>query len=308
MSGWVLRELATRLRSCSVVFSAPIWTSLEEILFVYINRGMNMVKAIVAGAAGRMGKRIIHMIHQNREIALAGALDRPDHPSVNQDAGQVAGVGELGIPIVDSLEQVIQQGEVLIDFSNPEATLKNIRMVVLKRLAMVIGTTGITGDRLKEVQTLARKIRCVMAPNMSVGVNVMFKIAAEMARILGKDYDMEILEIHHRTKMDAPSGTAMRLGQILAEAVGRDLEKVGVYRRKGIIGERTDEEIGLQTWRAGDNIGEHTVVFGGTGERLELIHRAHSRDNFARGAIRAALWLVKQPKGLYDMLDVLGLR
>ncbi|MFH1931080.1 MAG: 4-hydroxy-tetrahydrodipicolinate reductase [Pseudomonadota bacterium] len=267
-----------------------------------------MVKAIVAGAAGRMGKRIIHMIHQNREIALAGALDRPDHPSVNQDAGQVAGVGELGIPIVDSLEQVIQQGEVLIDFSNPEATLKNIRMVVLKRLAMVIGTTGITGDRLKEVQTLARKIRCVMAPNMSVGVNVMFKIAAEMARILGKDYDMEILEIHHRTKMDAPSGTAMRLGQILAEAVGRDLEKVGVYRRKGIIGERTDEEIGLQTWRAGDNIGEHTVVFGGTGERLELIHRAHSRDNFARGAIRAALWLVKQPKGLYDMLDVLGLR
>jgi 4-hydroxy-tetrahydrodipicolinate reductase len=158
------------------------------------------------------------------------------------------------------------------------------------------------------VEILAGKIKCVLAPNMSVGVNVMFKIAKDMARILGDDYDMEILEVHHRLKKDAPSGTAMRLAGILAEAVDRDLEKVGVYERKGMIGQRTDDEIGIQTWRAGDITGEHTVMFGGIGERLELTHRAHNRDNFARGAVRAALWVVRQPVGLYDMQDVLGLK
>ena len=267
-----------------------------------------MIKAVVAGAAGRMGKRIIHMIHQNNEISLGGAFERSDHPSINADAGHVAGVGELGVKIAGSLEDVIDQGEILIDFTAPEATLENIRIASPKGLAMVIGTTGIVGDMLKEVETLAGNIQCVLAANMSVGVNVMFRIAGEMAQILGEDYDIEILEAHHRMKKDAPSGTAMRLAQILAGAVGRDLEKVGVYERKGIIGERTDQEIGIQSLRAGDITGEHTVLFGGIGERLELIHRAHNRDNFARGAVRAALWVVKQPKGLYDMQDVLGLR
>jgi len=266
-----------------------------------------MIKAIVAGAAGRMGKRIIHMIQQNEEISLAGAFDRPDHPSINEDAGLAAGLGELHVKIAGSLEDVVEKGDVLIDFTAPQATLENIRGAVPRGLAMVIGTTGITGHMLEEVQDLARRIRCVFAPNMSVGVNVMFKIAGEMARLLGNDYDMEILEVHHRMKKDAPSGTAMRLAHILADSVGRDLEKVGVYERKGIIGKRTDEEIGIQTWRAGDITGEHTVMFGGTGERLELIHRAHNRDNFARGAVRAAIWVMKQPEGLYDMQDVLGL-
>lgn len=267
-----------------------------------------MLKAIVAGAAGRMGQRIINMISQDREVTLAGAFERPDHPSVNQDAGLVAGAGELGVPIMSSLEEVIDNGEVLIDFTTPTVTLENIRMIAPRGLAMVIGTTGISGDILQDVQALAEKIRCVLAPNMSVGVNVMFKIAQEMGQILSRDYDIEILETHHRFKKDAPSGTAMRLAQILAEAVGRDLEKVGVYERKGVIGQRTDDEIGIQTWRAGDITGEHTVMFGGIGERLELTHRAHNRDNFARGAVRAALWVVKQPEGLYDMQDVLGLR
>jgi 4-hydroxy-tetrahydrodipicolinate reductase len=267
-----------------------------------------MMKAIVAGAAGRMGQRIIHMIHQNSEISLGGAFERSDHPSVNKDAGHVAGVGELGIKIAGSLADVVDQGEVLIDFTAPEATLENIRMASSKGRAMVIGTTGITGDMLKEVQTLAGGIQCVQAANMSVGVNVMFRIAREMAKILGEDYDIEILEAHHRMKKDAPSGTAMSLGQVLAGAVGRDLEKVGVYERKGIVGERTDQEIGIQSLRAGDITGEHTILFGGIGERLELIHRAHNRDNFARGAVRAALWVVQQPKGLYDMQDVLGLK
>ncbi len=267
-----------------------------------------MVKTIVAGAAGRMGQRIISMVHQNKETALAGAFERADHPCVNQDAGQVAGLGALGVQIAGSLEELADQGEVLIDFTTPEATLANMRTAVSKGLDMVIGTTGITGENLEEIQRLAGKIRCVLAPNMSVGVNVMFKIAGEMARILGRDYDLEILEAHHRMKKDAPSGTAMRLAQILAEATNRDLGKVGVYERKGMIGERSDDEIGIQTWRAGDITGEHTVMFGGIGERLELTHRAHNRDNFARGAVRAALWVGNQPKGLYDMQDVLGLK
>jgi len=267
-----------------------------------------MIGAIVAGAGGRMGKRIIAMIHGSLDLTLAGAFERPEHPDVNKDAGVVAGVGEMGIKISGSLKEAMEGGEVLIDFSAPKATLENLRIGVPRDLAMVIGTTGFAGDLLEEVTNLAKRIRCVMSPNMSVGVNVMFKIAGEMAGILGADYDMEILEIHHRMKKDAPSGTALRLAQILAGATDRDLEKIGVYGRKGITGERTREEIGIMAWRAGDITGEHTVMFGGVGERLELTHRAHNRDNFALGALKAALWVVKQPKGLYDMQDVLGLR
>jgi 4-hydroxy-tetrahydrodipicolinate reductase len=267
-----------------------------------------MIKVIVAGAAGRMGGRIIHMLHQNTDVALAAAFEHPGSPGVGQDVGQVVGLGELGLTVAASLQEVIDQGDVVIDFTAPQATLENIRVAESQGVAMVIGTTGITGAMLDEVQALGKKIRCVMAPNMSVGVNVMFRIAADMAKILGRDYDMELLEVHHRLKKDAPSGTAMRLAQILAESVDRDIEEVGVYERKGMIGQRTDEEIGLQTWRAGDITGEHTIMFGGIGERLELVHRAHNRDNFARGAIRAAAWVVTMPPGLYDMQDVLGLK
>jgi len=267
-----------------------------------------MIQVMVAGAAGRMGQRIIHMIHQHPETKLSGAFELPENPCVGRDAGLVSGTGELGVAISGSLAEARGGADVLIDFTSPQATLQHIRAAADSGLAMVIGTTGIAGEVLNEVKTHARKIQCVLAPNMSVGVNVMFKIAGEMARILGADYDMEILEVHHRLKKDAPSGTAMRLAQILADAANRDLEQVGVYERKGMIGERSREEIGIQTWRAGDITGEHTVMFGGVGERLELIHRAHNRDNFARGAVRAALWVVQQPKGLYDMQDVLGLK
>ena len=266
-----------------------------------------MIKAIVAGAAGRMGTRIIHMIQQSKNLSLAGAFEQAGHGGIGQDLGQVVGLGDLGIKLSGSLNDIIDLGEVLIDFTTPESTLNNIRAAASRGRAMVIGTTGITGDSLDELTELARKIRCVMAPNMSVGVNVMFRIVGEIARILGDDYDMELLEVHHRLKKDAPSGTAMRLAQILSDAVDRDLDKVAVYERKGMVGERTDEEIGLQTWRAGDIAGEHTVMFGGIGERLEVIHRAHNRDNFVRGALRAAAWVVEQPAGLYDMQDVLGL-
>ncbi|MBN2058789.1 MAG: 4-hydroxy-tetrahydrodipicolinate reductase, partial [Deltaproteobacteria bacterium] len=246
-----------------------------------------MINAIVAGAAGRMGKRIINMIHQDEDMELAGAFEHPDSPFVGQDPGRVAGIGDSGIRIAGSIHDMPDSGDVIIDFTLPQATLENIRAASSKGCAMVIGTTGLTGDTLRKVEEIAKTIRCVMAPNMSVGVNVMFRIAAEMAGILGKDFDIEILEAHHRLKKDAPSGTAVRLADILAKATDRDLAKIAVYERKGIIGERTDQEIGIQTLRAGDITGDHMVMFGGTGERLELIHRAHNRDNFARGAIRA---------------------
>ncbi len=268
-----------------------------------------MIRTIVAGAAGRMGKRIIQMIRDDHDITLAGAFERPGSPDIGRDAGEVAGAGNMGVMMSDSLTGVIDiGGDVLIDFTNPQTTLNNMRSAVSRGLAMVIGTTGITGEMLEEIKEQASKIRCVMAPNMSVGVNVMFRIAKEMALILGSDYDMEIIETHHRLKKDAPSGTAIRLARILAEAVGRDIDKVGVYERKGNIGERSNEEIGIQSLRAGDITGEHTVMFGGIGERLELIHRAHNRDNFARGSLMAVKWLMKQPNGLYDMQDVLGLK
>ena len=267
-----------------------------------------MIRAIVAGAAGRMGGRIIHMIRQSTAVELAAAFERPDHASVGSDVGQVAGLGNLGIKLAGSLKEVMGLGEVLIDFTAPEATVENLKVASAAKLAVVIGTTGISGNTLDQAKALASRTRCVMSPNMSVGVNLMFKIAGEMAKVLGKDYDMEILEVHHRFKKDAPSGTAVRLAQILAAAGDRDLDEVGVYHRKGMIGERTSEEIGIQALRAGDITGEHTILFGGMGERLELIHRAHNRDNFARGAVRADAWLVHQPTGLYDMLDVLGLK
>ncbi len=267
-----------------------------------------MVRAIVAGAAGRMGGRIIHAIRQSKDVALAAAFERPDHPSVNQDVGQVVGLPGLGLKVVGSLQEAVSRGDVLIDFTNPEATISHLKIIASKGLAAVIGTTGITGERLRELRETAEGIRCVMSPNMSVGVNVMFRVAGDMAKILGKDYDMEILEVHHRFKKDAPSGTAMRLAQILATSTQRNLDEVAVYERKGMIGERTENEIGIQTWRAGDITGEHTVMFGGIGERLELTHRAHNRDNFARGAVKAAAWIVRQAPGLYDMQDVLGLR
>ena len=267
-----------------------------------------MVKIIVAGAAGRMGIRIIKIINETEGITLAGAFEHPDNPMVGQDAGMVAGIGEKGVKIGGSLDDIIASGDVVIDFTVPSATMSNIKKAASAGKAMVIGTTGIPEDEQNEIRQIARNISVVFAPNMSVGVNVMFRIAAEMAKILGSEYDIEIVEAHHRLKKDAPSGTAIGLAKKLAEATDRDLEKTAVYARHGIIGRRTDEEIGIQTVRAGDITGDHTVIFGGIGERLELTHRAHNRDNFAKGAVRAAKWIVNRDAGLYDMQDVLGLK
>lgn len=247
-------------------------------------------------------------IHECADIHLAGAVERRDHPLLGRDAGEAAGLGKWDVPLVGSLQEVVAAGDVVIDFTNAEASLKNLRVAAGSGKAAVVGSTGFTPEQTEEARDLAQKAPCVLSPNMSVGVNVLYKAVADLARILGDDYDIEVVEAHHRMKKDAPSGTAMKLGQVLAEAVNRDFGEVGVFARKGLIGERTRKEIGMQTIRAGDIIGEHTVLFGGPGERLEVTHRAHSRDNFARGAVRAARWVVGREPGLYDMQDVLGLK
>ena len=267
-----------------------------------------MIRAIVSGAAGRMGGRIIHMMEGVEDVTLAGAVERADHPAVGREVGEVVGLSAKGLKISGSLAEVLPQGDVLIEFTHPEPALTHLKAVADAGKAMVLGTTGFSPGQLSEVRALGARTRLVFAPNMSVGVNLMFKVVADIARVLSSGYDVEIVEAHHRLKKDAPSGTALKLAQVIAQALDRDLEKVGVYERRGIIGERTKDEIGVQTVRAGDIVGEHTVLFGGLGERLEIIHRAHSRDNFARGAVRAAQWIMGQPPGLYDMQDVLGLK
>ena len=267
---------------------------------------MKEVRAIVVGAGGKMGGRIIHLIKETPSMKLARAVERPDHPSIGKDIGEVIGLGKLGIPLEGMLKG--EEGDVIINFSAPQASIESLEFAKETGLAIVIGTTGLSSEQMNKVKELSKSVRCILAPNMSVGMNVMFQMVQEVAKVLGPEYDIEIFEAHHRLKKDSPSGTAVKLGELIANAIGRDFGKVGVYGRKGMVGERTKDEIGMQVIRAGDIVGEHTVLFGGVGERLEIIHRAHSRDNFARGAVRAALWVVNQPNGLYDMQDVLGLK
>ena len=267
-----------------------------------------MIKVIVAGAAGRMGCRLVSLVRDSTALTLAGALEGKGHHALGEDAGETAGAGHADIPITDDLAALMERGDVVIDFSAPEATLEHLRIVAQHRRAMVIGTTGFSASELDEVKSLGRQVPCVLSPNMSVGVNLIYKVVGEMAKILGEEYDIEVIEAHHRLKKDAPSGTALKMAEVLALAVNRDLDQVGVYARKGLIGERSRNEIGIQTIRAGDIVGDHTVLFGGMGERIEITHRASSRDTFARGALRAARWVVRQHPGLYDMMDVLSLR
>jgi 4-hydroxy-tetrahydrodipicolinate reductase len=266
-----------------------------------------MTKVIVAGAAGRMGRRICFMVNQREDLELAGGFDLPDHPDIGKDIGELAGCGTVGKELSADLDSIIDNGDVIIDFTFHEATMKIASVAASHKKSMVIGTTGLNDSQLSEIKKMSQDFSCVQAPNMAVGVNVLFKVAAKVAAVLGNDYDIEIVESHHRLKKDAPSGTALKLGEMVAGAVNRDLNKVGVFERNGIIGERTDQEIGIQTIRAGDIVGEHTVYFAGGGERLEITHRAHSRDNFAKGAALAASWVVSQENGMYTMFDVLGL-
>lgn len=267
-----------------------------------------MVKVIIAGAAGRMGQRVAHMVGGHPRLSYAAAFEAAGNPYIGRDVGELLSGDRIGVIIREGLEAVIDQGDVLIDFTFHKATMEFARLAAKHRKAMVIGTTGLSQENLEELKDLARNFPCVQSPNMSICVNVMFKLAKKTAAALGDDFDIEILEAHHNRKKDAPSGTALKLGEMAAAGVNRNLREVGIFARNGIIGERKPKEIGIQSIRAADIVGEHTIYFAGPGERIEITHRAHSRDHFAKGATTAAAWVVGKECGLYDMFDVLGLQ
>ncbi len=267
-----------------------------------------MIKAVVAGAAGRMGRRLVALLRESGKFQVVGAVERKDLPDLGRDAGEVAGTGPIGVAIGDAVEKALTGAEVLLDFTAPAAAMHDLEAASRAGVAMVVGTTGLSEADLTRARELCTRIPCVQSPNMSVGVNVLYGVLAEVARTLGDGYDIEVIEAHHHFKKDAPSGTAERMAQVLAQALGRDLRQAGVYGRHGMVGERKPGEIGVHAIRAGDIVGEHTILFGGMGERIEITHRAQSRDNFAYGAVRAAGWVVGKPPGLYEFLDVLGLK
>lgn len=262
---------------------------------------------IVCGAAGRMGRLLVALGHAHGEIEVAGAVEQPGAPQIGHDAGEVAGVGRIGLPITTDLAAVARRDRVILDFTSPAAALADLRTAVAAGAAVVIGTTGFDPAQEEEIRALAPRTRAIVAPNMSLGVNVLLGLVRQAARALGPAFDIEVVELHHRYKKDAPSGTALALARAAADALGRPFPASAVFARHGQVGERGRDEIGVQALRAGDAAGEHTVLFGSTGERVELTHRAQSRECFAAGALRAALWLVGRPNGLYSMADVLGL-
>lgn len=266
------------------------------------------MKIAVSGAAGRMGRRIVALGCSHPEVQISGALEAADHPAQGNDAGELAGIGRIGVAVSSDTQQVLQGCDCLVDFSAAAASVEHVKVAASLKKAVVVGTTGFSEEQKGRLQELGSATRCVIAPNMSLGVNLLYRLVELTARAFGPDYDVEIVESHHKMKKDAPSGTAEKLAQVIAQALDRDLGTAAVYGRQGMVGERKPQEIGVMAVRGGDIVGEHTVMFITEGERIELIHRAHSRDAFARGAIRAALWLVPKPVGIYDMQDVLGLK
>jgi 4-hydroxy-tetrahydrodipicolinate reductase len=262
---------------------------------------------IVCGVGGRMGGAVVRAIQQSRDVKLVAAIDKPNSARVGKDAGEVASAGHLGIEVSDGIEPCLTAQSVVIDFTNPEASLGFLRAASQPRVPVVVATTGFNAKQLAVIKRLSKRTPVLLSANTSLGVNVLLSLLGKAAKMLGDDYDVEIVEAHHRFKKDAPSGTALALGRSVARALNRDLDKIGINGRKGIVGVRSKKEIALLSVRAGDIVGEHTVIFGGIGERLEFIHRAHSRDTFARGALRAAQWLAGKKPGLYGMQDVLEL-
>lgn len=266
-----------------------------------------MVKVGITGIAGRMSSFIGLLVTRTEDMELAGALEAHGHKSIGTDAGSIIGSGALGVMITDDMEEAFRDALVIIDFTVPELTMKLARYASGAGKALVIGTTGMTDANRSQMESLSKTIPIVMSPNMSIGVNVMFKVVSMLTRLLGDDYDVEIIEAHHRLKKDAPSGTALGIARAIAEARGIDLNDHACYERHGIIGSRPEGQIGIQTVRAGDIIGDHTVLFAGNNERIEVTHRAHTRQNFAQGAVRAARWVQGKNPGLYTMMDVLGI-
>ena len=268
---------------------------------------MSAVRVAVAGAGGRMGRALLDAATSTEGIALAAAIDVAGSPCVGRDAGELCAAAH-GFVIETDLAAALRSSQVLIDFTRPEGSLGHLRACREAKRAMVIGTTGFAAAGLDEIRAAARDIAIVMSPNMSIGVNVMLRLVETAARALGPDYDAEVFEIHHKMKVDAPSGTALKLGEVAAKARGTTLDRDGVYARHGTTGERKAGSIGFSVARGGDTVGDHTVFFAGPGERLEITHRASSRATYAQGAMRAAKFVAGKPPGLYDMADVLGLK
>ena len=267
-----------------------------------------MTRIAIAGCSGRMGRILIEACQESEHVSLGAATERAGSSLLGIDAGEVAGVGKLNVKIVDDLSKVVDDFDVLIDFTTIEATLHHLQVCGAAGKRIVIGTTGFSDEQKQQISETAEKVGVVFAPNMSVGVNLCFKLLELAAKVMGNEVDIEVIEAHHRHKIDAPSGTALRMGEVVADTLGRDLKQCAVYGREGKTGERERGEIGFETIRAGDIVGEHTVMFADIGERVEITHKASSRMTFAKGAVRAAHWLMSKESGQFDMQDVLDLR
>jgi 4-hydroxy-tetrahydrodipicolinate reductase len=268
---------------------------------------MSALRTVIAGVSGRMGRALIEAVAADPACVLHGALDRAGSPAVGQDAGIYTGA-QTGVAIADDVAAALAGADVLVDFTRPEATLAYLDVCGKAKVNLIVGTTGFDAAGKAAIEAAAKEIGIVFAPNFSVGVNLLMQLAETAARVLAEGYDIEIIEAHHRHKVDAPSGTALGIGQAVAGALGRDLKACAVYGREGVTGERKPDTIGFATVRGGDIVGDHTLLFAGTGERVELTHKASSRATFAQGALRAAKWLQGRGPGLYDMRDVLGLK
>lgn len=265
---------------------------------------MNEIIVGINGAAGRMGQSLVRLAHEDRELKLGAALESPGHPQLGQDAGEIAGIGKLGVPLTADLPSG-QPMNVVIDFSMPAGTMQVLKLCVARRIPLVVATTGHTAEQRLEIEEAAHETALLMSPNMSLVVNVLFALTRQTATMLhGKDFDVEIVERHHRFKKDSPSGTAVQFAKIVQETMGQQEVRHG---REGLVGERPHHEIGMHAIRAGDNIGEHTIIFSTLGETLELVHKGYTRDSYARGALAAAKYLADRPPGRYGMNDVLGI-
>ena len=265
-----------------------------------------MIKVVVAGSTGRMGRTLLDAVTGASDLSLHAALEQPGHSAIGRSVGELIGA-KCAVTVSELSERIVAGADVLIDFTRPEATLEHIRACRAQGVKLVIGTTGFSTEQRASVAEAARQIAICMAPNMSVGTNLVFKLVATAAQALDEGYDIEIIEAHHRHKVDAPSGTALRMGEIIAKTLGRDLKACAVYGREGVTGEREARTIGFSAVRGGDIVGDHTVLFAGVGERVEISVKAGSRSTYALGALRAARWLMHKPSGLYDMQDVLGI-
>jgi 4-hydroxy-tetrahydrodipicolinate reductase len=266
-----------------------------------------MIRIAIAGAAGRMGRNLVKAVHHYQQTVVGAGSERPESSLVGVDVGELCGEGHFDIALVDNLENVIEDFDAIIDFTAPASTLANLELCKKHRKCIVIGTTGFSDEEKAIIDKTALEVPIVMAPNYSVGVNLVFKLLEKAAKVMGSYCDVEIIESHHRHKVDAPSGTALGMGEAIASAMGKRLEDIAVYTREGITRERRRDEIGFSTVRAGDIVGEHTAMFADIGERVEISHKASDRMTFANGAVRAAQWLVGKPAGFYTMTDVLSL-